>query len=69
MNKKVIASNIRKYRTKKGLTQKQVADKLGMMVQSYQRYEYATSDIKVATLYHISHILDVDINTLVYMEK
>ncbi len=54
-----IGRNIQKFRTKKGLTQKQLGDRLGLTFQQIQKYENATNRVSAARLFMLSSILEV----------
>lgn len=51
--------NIKIIRKNKGLTQQQLADKLGMVVQSYTRYENGRASPTLELLTRIAQALDV----------
>jgi transcriptional regulator with XRE-family HTH domain len=55
---------LQEARRKKGLTQQQVANMLGITVRSYQRYEYGERRISLDTAIKLSEILDVDVYDL-----
>ena len=48
-----------------GITQQEMADRLGIGLASYQRWEYAQFKPKTKTLMAIGEILDVDWTTLI----
>ena len=50
MTKMTLADSLRRFRKERGLTQKQVADAIGMRESSYQRYEQGRSLPSVAIL-------------------
>lgn len=50
---------VKRFRAKKGLTQIQVAQRVGITVTSYQRIEYGTQRPSLATAIKIADILDV----------
>lgn len=54
-----IGALIRALRRKRGLTQKQLADLLGLTYQQIQKYEYGTSSITVGRLLQFAEIFDV----------
>ena len=47
-----------------GFTQQEMADKLGVRISQYQRWEYGIYRVKMADLMRIGKILDVDWLTL-----
>ena len=62
---KSIGKNIFECRKQRGLTQEQLAHKLGKSVNSVQRYESGAVDIPVSILAEIAAALDVSINYLI----
>ena len=60
-----VGERIKRERKKKGLTQKELAEKLGVSVVSVQRYEAEDRGVKSDTLKRIADILDIDIYNLV----
>jgi transcriptional regulator with XRE-family HTH domain len=65
----VIRLRIREARKKVGLTQEEVADKVGMDLRHYQRYEgrvKSSSEMSLSTLRKISRVLRVGIHLLVH---
>lgn len=58
--------NLKKIRESKGLTQKEVADKLGIFVQSYSRYENTDQEPKLNRVVEIANILNVSLDELVF---
>ncbi|MFX4303049.1 helix-turn-helix transcriptional regulator [Alicyclobacillus tolerans] len=62
---KTIRSILQSARNKKGLTQQQVADKLGIALRSYQHYEYEERKIPLVIAADLSTILDINIYDLV----
>jgi|Deesub1362B_J571_1020462.scaffolds.fasta_scaffold00082_75 transcriptional regulator with XRE-family HTH domain len=57
--KKTIGKTIRKYRQRAGLTQMQLAEKLGITYQQVQKYEKGKSNITIERLYQIAEALRV----------
>ncbi len=51
-------SNLKSIRIKSGLTQKQVAEKVGILVQAYQAYEYGKYYPTVNTAIDIAKALN-----------
>lgn len=58
------AEAIKKARIAAGLTQEQVAEKAGIKVQSWQKYEYGERTPKDDMLERIAAVLQVDISVL-----
>lgn len=54
-----VGQRIREARTRRGMTQAQIAKKLGISYQVMQRYERGEK-LGVARLFEIAEILDVD---------
>lgn len=59
-----IGENIKKIRKLKGLTQRELADKMGIKQQSFAQYEQAEKIPKLDTLKKIADALDVSIYDL-----
>lgn len=57
---------IAQYRKSKGLTQKQMADKLGIAQVNYGKIENGKTELTLSKLAKISNILDVNIITLLW---
>lgn len=55
-------NKLKELRESKFLTQRQVADKMGISESSYQQYEYQGDRIKVSKLKEITSILGVSVN-------
>ena len=51
-------------RTRQGLTQKDLAEKLGITFQQVQKYEVADNRISASRLYQIAQILELPVATL-----
>jgi transcriptional regulator with XRE-family HTH domain len=64
MNK--IISRIIEYRKAKGLTQKQMADKLGIGQVGYSQIETGKTDLTLDRLIRIANVLEVNMITLLY---
>lgn len=58
------AEAIKKARIAAGLSQEQAAEKAGIMVQSWQKYEYGLRMPKDAMLERMAGVLGVDISVL-----
>lgn len=69
--KEVIAKNIRKYRKLKGYTQEQLAVYTERSFEFIRRIEtdYGRRGFSIETLYRISVVLEVDMNSLFEEEK
>lgn len=63
MNEKVrdIATRIKGLRLLSGITQRDVAQKMGMPLESYQQYENGEDDIPISILYEIADFYGVDL--------
>jgi len=59
-----LAENIKKYRKKAGLTQAQLAEKVGININTLQRYEYGEREPTTSTIFKISNILHVSVANL-----
>lgn len=61
---KNFASNLKNERKSQNYTQKQMAEKIGIKVQSYQAYESGLTQPTVLNLLKISQILNVSLDDL-----
>lgn len=52
------------YRKKKGYTQQQIADILGVNRTTYTKYETAVTEPSIEMIRHLAELLDVDFNEL-----
>lgn len=59
-----IGAVIREERKKQGLTQQQMADKLGIKRGAYSQYETGKNSISMETWYRIAMILNIDLYTV-----
>ncbi|HDQ14624.1 MAG TPA: XRE family transcriptional regulator [Sediminispirochaeta sp.] len=59
MDTKKLGSNIRKFREEAGLSQQQLAERLGVSFQQLQKYEYGQTRLTVDRLMDISRLLHV----------
>lgn len=59
---KEISNNIRAERNRNKLTQKEVADRLGITVRTYLKYEEDAENIKATTLYVLSKLFMCNIS-------
>ena len=62
--KKNIATNITKYRKERGMTQKELALKLGVVPSRVSNWENGTNSMDINTLFKICNILSVSINDI-----
>lgn len=60
----IFQDRLREERKALGLTQRDMADKLGITQPSYIRYESGTSEPSLSRLVQIAEILDVSIDYL-----
>ncbi len=60
-----LASRLIELRKSKGLTQKNLADYLGIAPVSWQRFEYGTAKPKLENIISIADFFDVSIDYLV----
>ena len=56
---------IKEYRKLKGLTCKQVADKIGVSLQAMQRYENQKAEPSIANLIKLANLFGVSVDTLI----
>lgn len=55
-----LQNKLKEYRETHRITQKELAEKLGMKQQTYQKIESGkAADIRISTLFHICKTLDV----------
>lgn len=64
MQFKSLGNNIRKYRKKLGLTQKELGEKILKSEISIRKYEQGSINIPPATLFSLCNIFNVDLGTL-----
>lgn len=57
-------TDLKKYRVKNGLTQRQVADRAGLQENAYQRYEYGKTVPNVLTAMRVADILNTEVKKL-----
>lgn len=60
-----VGENISECRKRKGLTQEELAHKLGKSVKTVQRYESGTVDLPISILAEIADALEVSVNYLI----
>lgn len=63
------AYNIKKYREASGMTQDQMAEKLGITQQTVQYYESGRSDIKSSILMKMADVLGVSVTQLLGLDS
>ncbi len=63
MNKQYIR-NIKNLRIDKGISQKDMAEKLGFSYSNYNKIEKELVEITVSKLYEIAEILEVSVNSI-----
>lgn len=61
--------NLKIARIKKGLSQKQLADKVGISPATVSKAETGKFDLRLSTLVKLSKVLDVSIEELIPHEK
>ena len=66
---KVLSEQMANRREELGLTQAQVAAKLGIVQQAYDHYENNRRNIPISLLAKIAKTLDIDIEVLLNLEK
>ena len=59
MDNQIIASKLRDARKNVGLTQKEVADKLGVTFQAISNYERGVNKIEASTLYRLCELYGI----------
>lgn len=64
-----IGENIKKYRKEKGLTQKELADKIGKGFSTVQKYELNISQPPIDVLNRIADTLDINVSKLFDIEN
>lgn len=63
-----LSSNLKYLRKAKGLTQAQLAEKLGLKRPIVGAYEEGRSEPKLATILHLAHFFEVNIDALVSVD-
>ena len=63
---KIFCNNLKICRKTSGLTQKQVADLLGVVESCYANWEQGRTEPNIDTLRKLCVIFDVDISDLIY---
>lgn len=67
--KKQVGQRLRECRMISGLTQKEMSDKLGMVLQQYQTYESGRYELDYKKLIDICKILDVSADYLLGLSE
>jgi len=57
--RRLFAEELRKIRIQKGITQNQMAKRLGVKVQEWQSYEYGVRNFTLEVIFPIAKALDV----------
>ncbi|MEM8569175.1 MAG: helix-turn-helix transcriptional regulator [Bacteroidota bacterium] len=63
------AENLKKYRTAKGISQDELAKRIGSHAVQFSRYERGLSAPSIEVVQKISEVLDVSIDELVFGDK
>lgn len=66
---KALAKNLKEQRLNLGLTQKEMAEKMGVKYQSYQAYERGISSPSLENLLKIAEIYNSSLDDLFEREK
>ena len=64
-----LSKNLWELRKASGLSQEQVAKKVGVVVRAYQRYEYGDRYPQLPTLVALADLFDVSLDELVGRER
>lgn len=67
--KQIVAQTIQDFRKNKKLTQKDVAESIGVKLPTYSTYETGRSEPPVEILVRLSYLFNVPIDTLVQKER
>lgn len=65
---KIFPQRLRELRTQNGLTQRQVAEFLGIRQQSYTRYEYGTSQPNLESLAMLAKFYSVSCDYMIGLD-
>ena len=57
-------NQIKKYRRLKNLTQQELADKVGVHIQSVKSWEHGVNSITIKNLIKVSEILECSVNDI-----
>lgn len=68
-NNKFIGAQIKNYRKRKNLTQKDLALMIGKTVSSVQKYECGSTEIPTSVLEEIADVLGMDITSLLFVSQ
>lgn len=68
-NNKFIGTQIKNYRKRKNLTQKDLALMIGKTVSSVQKYECGSTEIPTSVLEKIADVLGMDITSLLFVSQ
>lgn len=60
--------HILELRVKRGILQKDIAEAIGVSLQTYQRYEYGTREPRISKLIAIADYYDMSLDELVCRE-
>ena len=63
METRGIGSKIKSYRQKRGVTQMELADRIGVSYQQVQKYEKGQSQISIDRLYLVAQALDAPLRS------
>lgn len=66
---KIFGENLRRFREEAGLTQKQLAEQLGVYQQQIRKYEHADQQPRAVFAYQMSICLGVNIERLFLTEE
>lgn len=65
----MVGKNIKKFRTEKGLTQEEMAEKLGVTRQALSNWETEKTQPDIDTLQKIAQLLEVSVEEIIYGSK
>ena len=65
----MVGKNIKKFRTEKGLTQEEIAEKLTVTRQALSNWENEKTQPDIDTLQKIAQILEVSVEEIIYGSK
>ena len=61
--------HILELRITRGVLQKEIADAIGVSLQTYQRYEYGTREPRISKLIALADFYDMSLDELVCRER
>lgn len=64
MKESVILAEVRRHRTEKGISQQQLAEKIGISQQAYMKVENGRTKLTVPVLLKIADVLEMDLAEL-----